>query len=223
MMYQTRYKIEDMLELVPASLKPVLAEVIAAVKRGDPEEQLFSLPQSFNSMQSSVNAMQSSVNAPQPSVNVNANYWSPNMAPPFIVPNQTFMPHNTPSARPLACVVPPPVPAALNGGQVPHQTYPAPLANAAASGIANTGGLANPPAYVTPVSQVSVATGGNIAPIPKVPSGTPVPPQVIDNAVNEILTPPMQNLDVGLAREVNGKSHQIENSRHSGLQSILYF
>ena len=157
-----------------------MGEIIAAIRRGDREEQHFDLPQNFNA---GSNLQQH----PQ--------YTTP-MAPPFMVPQQ---PVNNLTVLPLASAAGLPPPAALNGATVPQQMYPAPLvSHTAVSGINPIGNMVPPPAYAAPVPQASVATGGVNAPLPEVPRDTPALPQEV-----KVTTPPTQDSVVGSAGEVN--------------------
>ena len=150
---QSRFKLEELVEWVPPHLRLYMGEIIAAIRRGDREEQHFDLPQNF------------------------INNYTPPMAPPFTVPQQ---PANNFTVLPLASAAGLPPPAALNGATVPQQMYPAPLvSHTAVSGINPTGNMVPPPAYAAPVSQASVATGGVNAPLSEVPRDTPALPQEI--------------------------------------------
>ena len=162
-----------------------MAEIVAAIKRGDPEEQVFVLPPNVVPVQNQ------------------SNYWTPPMAPPFVVPNQTYIPVNNSPVQPLASTGVPPAPAALSGTQAPHQMYPAPLVTqTAASGIAPTGeNLAPPQAYVT-TAQMSVATGGTRAPL-NANNGTPAQMQ---NSTASTLINPMDNLALQPQEEVSSQS-----------------
>ena len=169
------------MEWVPPHLRPYMGEIVAAVRRGDREEQHFDLPENFNAGSNLQQQQQQ--------------YTTP-MAPPFMVPQQ---PINNLTVLPLASAAGLPPPAALNGATVPQQMYPAPLvSHTAVSGINPTGNMVPPPAYVAPVTQASVATGGVNASLPEVPRDPPTLPQEI-----KVTTPPTQDSVVGSAGEVN--------------------
>ena len=148
-----------------------MGEIIAAIRRGDTEEQAFTLPSSFQ-----VNTIQQN--------NQSNVYWNQQLAPPFIVPNQSFIPQNTTLVSPLASGVVPPAPPALSGPSV-HQSY-TPTAQTTVPGCTQVvpSGTAPPQAYVATVPQSPVATGGNVAHPPVTHSGVTSPIQTHLAAMN---------------------------------------